>query len=615
MDNLTKDEGANLNMCSIKKFITSDILFYFILFALSLFDALREPGLPGVYYDAVNPDFFALHILNPGFNNGNLTNYIGVPFIGALYHGTVTMFFMFAAILIVGKTSAALIWIVNSIYGFFISLILYKLLKRAGISERSSKLCAALLLLSPNMFTYFRTQFYILLPGALFLLAAIWFAFNWRDGYRYRNLIACGVFSGLAVYDYFIWLFWLPAVLIILLYRAKKLSALEILNNVQIYIIAFLLGCSFYILGYIGGVLYNLSAISYTGKEIIYVICIVLIYSTAICMIIFLCNEKLDIRKKAAVFWGIVLLAAVVGVVVLLTFLPLLSKQINRLDIFVNKAGFTERLTLFYKLICGVLNNFSGEMYLLGEATSVYSGFIAGLAVLLFFINILFLSGNRNRDDQKYRAMFYILICSLLFCLLSFPLVHRMGYHHFIGFCVAEYAFLFVNIDIAGDNLKILKDRSGYSVLRSLPGLIVAFAFLLCLINQTRIILKLDETSGPFLYTENINLLSAQALENKHQGKKELYVFPEWGFKAGFNFLTMNEVRYYDELDEDILYRHLDEGYVIKLCLWKEYEETEQYLKTAESMMKNKAKEKSNEMIGRKGNVDILIYEFYPTER
>ena len=597
-------------MVKISQAIKSNISFYVILIVISLFNALREPGLPGLYYDSVNPDFFALHLLNPGANNANLTNYIGIPFIGALYHGVVTMFFMLLAIVIAGKTSVTLVWLVNSIYGLIISFLLYKLLIRAGISVRSSKLCSIMLLLSPNMFAYYRTQFYILLPGAVFLMAAIWFALNLRETYINRDMILCGVFSGLAVYDYFVWLFWIPAVLIVLFYRRENLGLLEVLNELQIYIIASLTGCSFYLLGYAGGVLYNINNIAKAEKEILYVIVIISLYAVLGAMLYLQCIERLSLKKRMLIFYGALLLAIFAAAALLGIAFPLLDHQINRLEIFANKAGIAERIRLCGKYIAGVFDNSSGELYLLGETTSAFGNLIIVVVFALTLINVAVLIKSRN-VDKKYQTMFFVLISALLFCLVSLPLVHRMGYHHFVAFCFAGYALLFINIDIASDNLGAwLLQYKAFGCLKVLPDVLVVLLMILCLVNQTRITLKMEETSGQYLYTENINILSARALENKHNGEKELYVFPEWGFKAGFNYLTMNEVSYCDDIDGEMLDKYLNDGYQIRLCLWKDDGDTKEFLRKAECLMAGKASEELIEMTGRRGDVDILIYEF-----
>src|SRR5690606_14002659 len=49
---------------------------------------LHEAGLPGLYMDAVNPDYLAARTLNPELPNAVwIQPTVGVPVLGSLYHG------------------------------------------------------------------------------------------------------------------------------------------------------------------------------------------------------------------------------------------------------------------------------------------------------------------------------------------------------------------------------------------------------------------------------------------------------------------------------------------------------------------------------------------------
>ena len=106
--------------------------------------------------------------------------------------------------------------------------------------------------------------------------------------------------------------------------------------------------------------------------------------------------------------------------------------------------------------------------------------------------------------------------------------------------------------------------------------LLILGCSMLCIMSCTnmynsRVIVKeLESNGGNNLCTEEINELAESAKKNYYAGKKEYYVFEDWGFMCGFNFLTSNLVPYTTNCDFEYFKTKQGEGYTIITCCWEE---------------------------------------------
>jgi hypothetical protein len=93
----------------------------------------------------------------------------------------------------------------------------------------------------------FRTQFYIIISGVFWLLAAIYVALPSDDCSDENILSRCtlsGLCAGLAVYSYFVYLFFLPGFLALILYNTRNL------RTITRWLSGFVLGMMTYVVGY-----------------------------------------------------------------------------------------------------------------------------------------------------------------------------------------------------------------------------------------------------------------------------------------------------------------------------------------------------------------------------
>ncbi len=168
--------------------------------------------------DAVNPDYLAVAILNPAHRieawtlPGNLL--LGrYPVLTSLYHGTQQAWLGAPFFAVLGTTVVAL----RLVHGLFACAILVcatLLLRRAGLREAAIAATGIALAADPSFVFAFRTQSYITLaPVAWLLLSLLALARGAADANPRRWLLASGAAYGLAVFGYFIYAFYLPAVL------------------------------------------------------------------------------------------------------------------------------------------------------------------------------------------------------------------------------------------------------------------------------------------------------------------------------------------------------------------------------------------------------------------
>lgn len=213
---------------------------------------LRNVHLPGIYMDAVNPDYLAAKILAGDRESINhFPPWGAFPFIGQLYHGVLHAYVGLFMFKLLGMSVFSL-RLTQALFGFGIAVFCYLFLWRATHSRRIALLATALLSLDPSFLQAFRTQNYITLSPLVFVLPAAGLLFGLPDREAgsswWRPVLVSGVLAGVAFYGYFIHLFFVPAFVILLLWSAR--SPGQGLRAMLVWGCGFLLGASLYFVGY-----------------------------------------------------------------------------------------------------------------------------------------------------------------------------------------------------------------------------------------------------------------------------------------------------------------------------------------------------------------------------
>lgn len=221
------------------------IVAAFVLYVLFSVQAIGEPGL---YMDAVNPDYQVVRMLNPQSPTaiyelpGNML-FGRLPVLGSLYHGSYTTYVTLPFYVLLGGTMVS-IRLAHLALGLFVlvaaGLLLWET-TRSGIVTGIGLLALAV---DPTFFLLFRTQAYLpLFPVFLVLLSL--YVIHRRPAAR--GYFGAGVLLGLAAFGYFVYLFALPGIVLFVYYDSKREGRKRALAMVAAGIVAGMLP---YALGY-----------------------------------------------------------------------------------------------------------------------------------------------------------------------------------------------------------------------------------------------------------------------------------------------------------------------------------------------------------------------------
>jgi hypothetical protein len=195
---------------------------------LALFTAafLRDPSLPGLYMDAINPEYLIpgilhppapLELILPGNRVGN-----GLPvFTGTIYHGSTQLYAALPFMAVLGANLATFRFVQFLVGAAILVLLLRMPAGAASPTGRAVAIAAvAALAIDPSFVLALRTQAYSCLFPLVLLLGSVILLNGWQASSRPSlRLLVSGVLYGLAVFSYFIFGFFLPALVWLLLRR------------------------------------------------------------------------------------------------------------------------------------------------------------------------------------------------------------------------------------------------------------------------------------------------------------------------------------------------------------------------------------------------------------
>jgi hypothetical protein len=207
---------------------------------------------PGLYFDAVNPDYAAIKILHPDIPSdvwimpGNLVLDRFPVLAGSLYHGSLQAYFAVPFTYLFGPHVVS----VRSLYiceAILICLAVFMYVYRRSGMATLAWFGAFFLAIDPAFVFSFRTQAYIVTFPIFFTILGCLFLTGQKPSFR--GHIAAGVFFGLAAWGYFVHLFFLPGVILHLLTRRLEANVSRFRSFVG-FGIGMMIGVSPYILGY-----------------------------------------------------------------------------------------------------------------------------------------------------------------------------------------------------------------------------------------------------------------------------------------------------------------------------------------------------------------------------
>lgn len=544
-----------------------------IIIAAILFITMLDSNNMGIYFDSVFPDYLSVHILNPDTNNPIMNfPYIGIPLLGQLYHGTVTVFLQIIVVGILGEASLFSLRLCNAIWCSLACASLYFLLKKLEVKRTVILFSELCLIFSIPLFMILKTQYYIKVPGTAFtFLALLSFVCGKHKANSFRYALLSGFLAGLAFYSYFIYLFFVPAYLYLYIKDRR-------IYNMFSYLGGFSIGCIGYVVGYGELLMYILNMPSEQQKFSVGIITLMLLFISVLFIWITCKNIWFKVQGGGMLLSIIELLLVIggglqVSKVIFNNYHAIkeyFSSQLNSLDVSGYKTGVWGRV----KALAGYTRDiFSDacEIRVLGKHITIFSEIFLIIAIILLAYLIYKLLFDRALEEKNKSIIKGILVFLTSYYCMALAFATRMGVQHFVPIYFLAFFTIGYGIQIMLERVdKMCESRLGYVVciaVALLPMEINCF-------NLLNIHNYLISSGCVGYYTTQINKLAYEALDAHDKGKEEFYIFPEWGIMSGFNYLTNNQINYSLTLD-DVEQSKI--GKTVKLCYFDE-DNTDKYI-------------------------------------
>ncbi len=452
----------------------------FALVALAwAFCATRAIELPGVYMDAVNPDYLVARVLNwrrepmtAWVLPGNYLLGARFPILVSLYHGTQHFWLGLPLFWLLGTTVESL-RIVHALFGLGVLASLYALLATAGARPWLATLATGALAVDPVFLFAFRTQSYITMSPAAWLLLGLFFLLRaQRNDPAAGAILASGVLAGLAVQGYFVYAFYVPALVTgVWLWSRARAGARQAWRNALRWCLGLALGVAGYLLGY-----------------------------------------ALIAREEGG-------LGALVAYV---------ADQQRTLGAFASPMTLAERVRFVGDMVVGVFGNGWHHSLVFAEWGYHLPGTPARMLLLLGAPLVLLVIAESQRAATPLQRLVVALAPS--FCLIALVFGGRLGGHHFVSLLPLGYAAL----ALGAASLGAASTRVRLPVQFAASA---AFALLVALNVQghRQEMAKLVATRGAGLYSDVVNRLATDLLA---QTPRPFVFFADWGLALPFAFLT-----------------------------------------------------------------------------
>jgi len=182
---------------------------------------ILEWGLPGLYMDAINPEYLARWILDgndgPRYILPGNALFGRVPvFTGSVYHGSTQLFFALPFFATFGVNLASFRLVQFVVGATIVTLIirLFVLYIESTVGLIGGLAAGTLVAVDPGFILALRTQAYSCIFPMSLIFGSLVVLRLWCGPPRRARLVAAGVMIGLAGFSYFIMFLFLPAILL-----------------------------------------------------------------------------------------------------------------------------------------------------------------------------------------------------------------------------------------------------------------------------------------------------------------------------------------------------------------------------------------------------------------
>lgn len=557
--------------------------FWIVIFFVIAIPIITIGDNLGLYYDSVLPDYAATQLLDN--QEYQVKYFVAWPILTQYYHGCLSMYVSAFITMLVGSTSIIQHRLINAGIIVICFYLINRIFQSNGI--RSSIrygliICFAFM---PSMLGFCLTQYYIELPGVALSLFALLLLVESEKLSNFKIWISF-VILGISFYSYFNFLFLFPGFLIIVLLFKKE----RILDKFILACLGMIPGSSLYVLGLVKK---NLSQEIF---PIVFFLFLIFLFLFEIVIYQLVLKQK---AKLCLVIYGIVIFATIMGCIL---FKENLFNIVQTTNLIGANATLLERLKLLWRNIYYALSGVSSEQLIFGYQVTVYEGIIFWIGISCTFVyGLLMCKKSFRRVTNAYK---YLLIV-LLYLLCCIPLVSRMQTQHFVPLCF--FILITCTIEIF-DIVRYMTAKLSLNFRISTFIMVISIITitLFCTRDRYLVIDEIFETGGNGYYTSQINKLANQALKKFENGKKEIYLFPEWGFMSGFNYITNNNIPFTTNASEKNIDNLLSKGYDVEIIYWDD-QATDKYMELLENIGAHDVSQ--YEYIGNEGTVDFYRLE------
>lgn len=492
---LSKKESFLLAL--IKSIFRTKLAIYMFVGVFFLFYSSQSIHLPGLYMDAINPEYQISEILyseSPIFGKwlmpGNVLNDRYPVFSGPVYHGSLQVYATLPFLFLTGVELESFRFFQIIVALVIIAMIMY-IVGRLGADIpkiNALQLIVGLLIATDPVIAFgIRTQAYsIIFAFPLFLLSWILLevSFNFPQAEfakkRFIYVFISGALLGLAVFGYFVYVFFVPAFILLFINKSTqwtKVTKTEIIiwsKDFLAWIAGGFVGASPFLLG------------------------------------VTLLIKNLGGGKAALEWWHTIS-----------TGLHILREDQS----VIGRLGSV--LSQLFAVISGewLFRQILKEFGALNESASVIK------VLLILFVFFLWWWWSRTKKTSKFAVL-------AIFMYLVFALVFgtRLSGHHFIVILPLIYLGLVVN-----HPPEKIRNKLNYLWW-------CGYVFIICIniIVGIMFLQRLKATGGAGLYSDVINRFSNFILT---EHRDSFVYFPDWGYRMPFTFLAKGAVDYDARVD------------------------------------------------------------------
>ena len=472
------------------------------------FCATRAIELPGVYLDAVNPDYLVVRVLTWSREPmaawvlpGNHLLGARFPILVSLYHGTQHFWLGLPLFWLLGTTVESL-RIVHALFGLGVLAALYGLLASAGARPWLATLATGTLAIDPVFLFAFRTQSYITMsPAAWLLLALVFLLRGERDPPAPRAMLASGFCAGLAVQGYFVYAFYVPPLAAGLwLWSRGRAGPSQAWRDLARWNIGVALGVAGYVLGYA-----------------------------------LIAREEGGLRALAAY----------------------LAEQQRALGAFASPMTLAERVRFVADMVVGVFGNGWHHSLVFAEWHYRLPGTPARMLLLLGGPLALLALAERQGTATPMQRL--VVALPSAFCAAALVFGGRLGGHHFMSLLPLGYAGLALGVANFAAPADAMRRPARAAAIAAL-ALLAAYAIQ----GHREEIAKLTATRGVGLFSDAVNRLPADLMA---RSPRPFVFFPDWGLAPQFAFLTRASVPSTSDAAPELGRRLLCQGRDVAIAL------------------------------------------------